>query len=61
MPYTLIGIALLMGLALWIVGKARGDDPFIAHVFHPARRDRPDGVEEDADVHWHWDDGSAPR
>jgi hypothetical protein len=54
MPYLVIGIVLLMGLALWIVSKARGDDPFIAHVLHPARRDRPAGLEEDDDVRWRW-------
>jgi hypothetical protein len=56
MPYLVIGIVLLMGLALWIVSKARGDDPFIAHVFRPARRNWPDGVEEDDDVRWRWND-----
>ena len=56
MPYLVIGIVLLMGLALWIVSKARGDDPFIARVLQPARRGRPDGVEEDDDVRWRWND-----
>jgi len=58
---ALVGIVVLMALSLWVVGKAGGGPPIIAHILHPARRDRPTGnedlprgVEEDDDVRWHW-------
>lgn len=56
MPYLWVGIGLLMAFALWVVGKARGDEPFIAHVLHPARRTGPKGIQEDDDVRWRWSD-----
>lgn len=55
MPFVVIGILALMALALWVVGKARADDPFIAHVLRPARRTGA-GVVEDDDARWRWPD-----
>jgi len=51
---ALVGIVVLMAFSLWVVSKARGDASFIAHILHPSRRDRPNGVQEDDDIRWHW-------
>ena len=51
---ALVGIVVLMAFSLWVVSKARGGPPIIAHLLHPIRRDHPDGIEEDDDVRWHW-------
>ncbi len=53
-PDALVGIVVLMAFSLWVVGKAGGGPPIIAHILHPVRRDRPDGVQEEDDVRWHW-------
>jgi hypothetical protein len=52
---ALVGILVLMAFSLWVVSKAKADTPFIAHILHPSRRDRPNGVQEDGDTRWHWD------
>ena len=51
---AVVGIIVLMTISLWIVGKARGDDPFIARVLHPDRQRRQPGPPEDDDVRWRW-------
>ena len=56
MPFVFVGIAVLMGVAFWIVGKARSDEPFIAHVLHPARRAGSAGSAEDDGTRWRWPD-----
>mgnify|MGYP001142649855 CR=1 FL=1 len=53
-PDAVIGIIVLMAISLWIVGKARGDDPFVARVMHPDRERRRPGPREDDDVRWRW-------
>ena len=53
MPFVVIGIVVLMAIALWVVGKARADEPFIAHVLHPERR-TGSGTVEDDDARWSW-------
>jgi hypothetical protein len=51
---ALVGIVVLMAFSLWVVSKAKGDAPFIAHLLHPSRRDRSNGVQEDDDIRWRW-------
>jgi len=51
---ALVGIVVLLAISVWVVGKAGGGPPIIAHILHPRRRDRPDGIQEDDDVRWHW-------
>jgi hypothetical protein len=51
---ALVGIVVLMAVAVWVVGKAAGGPPIIAHILHPSRPDRRGGAQEDDDVRWHW-------
>jgi hypothetical protein len=51
---ALVGIVVLVAFSLWVVSRAKGDAPFIAHILHPSRRDRPNGVQEDDDTRWQW-------
>lgn len=54
---ALIGIVVLMAVALFIAGKARGEDPFIARVLRPSRRDPGGGRQADDNVRWRWGGG----
>ena len=56
MPHldALVGLLVLLAVSLWVVGKAGGGPPIIAHILHPSRRDRPTGIQEDDDARWHW-------
>jgi hypothetical protein len=51
---AVVGIVVLLANSSWVVSKAGGGPPIIAHILHPRRRDRPDGVQEDDDIRWHW-------
>ena len=62
MPYLVVGIAVLMGVALWIVGRLREDDPALsqllfAYRFREDRRPDAPGREEDETVRWSWPAG----
>ena len=62
MPYLAIGIVVLMGLALWIVGRLREDDPTLSQLLFAYRQRsdrRPDapGRQEEDDARWNWPAG----
>ena len=62
MPYLVIGIVVLMGLAFWIVGWLREGDPALsellfAYRFREDRRADAPGREDEGDTRWNWPAG----
>lgn len=54
---ALIGLVVLVAVSLTIAGQARDEEPFIARILRPLRRDPGTGRQADDIVRWRWGGG----